>query len=64
MQHTHHINIRPPIRWSFCTTKQNPPQMQWRKFWLGCISFSRTRDVLDLLSLGSNIQKILSRIQA
>ena len=32
--------------------------------WLGCISFSRTRDVLDLLSLGSNIQKILSRIQA
>lgn len=35
-----------------------------RKSWLRCISISRTRDILDLLSLGSNIQKILSRIQA
>ena len=42
--------------------KKNPGKPG--NFWLGCISFSRTRDVLDLLSLGSNIQKILSRIQA
>lgn len=61
---------------SNCTLKDGKVQYSLRKpfdalvnltnrlTWLGCISFSRTRDVLDLLSLGSNIQKILSRIQA
>lgn len=29
--------------------------------WLRCISIGRTRDILDLLSLGKSIEKILQR---
>ncbi len=31
--------------------------------WLACINIGRTRDVLDLLSLGKNISDLMQRIQ-
>ncbi len=31
------------------------------KMWLRCICLGRTRDILDLLSLGKSIEKILQR---
>jgi len=33
----------------------------WGKSWLRCISIGRTRDILDLLSLGKSIERILQR---
>lgn len=41
-------------------TKQNPTN-GGVNLWLRCISIGRTRDILDLLSLGKSIEKILQR---
>ena len=32
--------------------------------WLGCINISRTRDILDLLSLGKNISDLMQRLSS
>ena len=31
------------------------------EYWLECVSVSRTRDILDLLTVGKNIQNILDK---
>ena len=31
--------------------------------WLACINISRTRDILDLLSMGKNISDLMQRLQ-
>ena len=43
------------------TAKVKKNRRNMRKSWLRCISIGRTRDILDLLSLGKSIEKILQR---
>ena len=41
----------------FCEISRN----QGKSSWLECVSVSRTRDILDLLTVGRNIQNILDK---
>jgi hypothetical protein len=43
--------------------KKNRPLTGRCKMWLRGLNIGRVRDILDLLSLGKNIEKILQRIQ-
>ena len=35
-----------------------------RKSWLACINIGRTRDILDLLSMGKNISDLMQRLSS
>ena len=34
-----------------------------RKSWLACINIGRTRDILDLLSMGKNVSDLMQRLR-